>query len=171
MKLLNVIIFFLFFVGALNAQSKKEQIEILKMKLDSIEKVSVQLNKEVQQKKIQSDSLQSLIQIELAKSKKVLTENADLKEKLKKEHENYLSEEAELKKEIALLKNDLVKSRKDIQLQSDSIRGLNSKQTVKNFYDVIDFSEASEFEFVPRAGAKAKDFNGVFKSYYSDEVA
>jgi|694.fasta_scaffold101502_2 antitoxin component YwqK of YwqJK toxin-antitoxin module len=152
-------------------QSKKEQIEILKMKLDSIENVSVQLNKEVQQKKIQTDSLQALIQIELAKSKKVSTENADLKEKLKKEHENYLSEEAVLKSEITLLKNDLAKSRKDIQLQSDSIRDLNSKHTVKNFYDVIDFSEASEFEFVPRAGAKDKDFNGVFKSYYSDEVA
>ena len=165
------LLFFVCFSVISYGQSKKEQIEILKMKLDSIENVTVQLNKEVQRKKIQTDSLQALIQIEHGKSKKAIAENAELKEKLKKEHESYLSEEAELKREVALLKNDLEKSRKDIQLQSDSIRGLNSKQTVKNFYDVVDFSEASNFEFIPRAGANSKDFNGVFKSYYNDNVA
>jgi hypothetical protein len=96
-KYVLALLFFVCFTVISFGQSKKEQIEILKMKLDSIENVSVQLNEEVQRKKIQTDSLQALIQIEQGKSKKAIAENAELKEKLKKEHESYLSEEAELR--------------------------------------------------------------------------
>lgn len=91
------IVCFVCFAGFSYGQSKKEQIAILKMKLDSTEKVSAQLNEQVQKKNIQIDSLQALIEIELAKSKKVLTENAELKEKLQKERDNFLVEEAELR--------------------------------------------------------------------------
>ena len=123
MKLLNAIIFFLLLAGSVNAQSKKEQIEILKMKLDSIENVSVQLNMEVQRKKIQTDLLQALIQIEQGKSKQALLENSELKEKLKKEYDNYLSEEAELRT-VKEENNELVKEIKEnsTALLSDSAR-------------------------------------------------
>jgi hypothetical protein len=123
LKLLNAIFFLLLLAGSVNAQSKKEQIEILKMKLDSIENVSVQLNKEVQRKKIQTDSLQALIQIEQGKSKEALAENAELNEKLKKEHESYLSEEAELRT-VKERNNELVKEIKknSIAMLSDTAR-------------------------------------------------
>ena len=161
------LLFFVCFTVISFGQSKKEQIEILKMKLDSIENVTVQLKKEVQRKKIQTDSLQTLIQIDLAKSKKVLTENAELKEK----HDNYLIEQTELKSEITLLKNDLAKSRRDIQFRSDSIRDLKSRQVVKNVYDPIDFSDNSSIDFIWDSGIQNfVDLNGEFKSFYNENV-
>ena len=117
------ILFFVFFTLLSFGQSKKEQIEILKMKLDSIERVSVQLNRDVHRKNFQIDSLQILIQTELAKSKNVLTENVELKDKLKTEHENYLSEEEELRT-VKEKNNELVKEIKKnaTALLSDSAR-------------------------------------------------
>ena len=164
MKALNIIIFFLFLVAAVNAQSKKEQIEILNNKFDSIQKITNQLEAELSMRNAEIESLQNRIQLELEKNKKSSSENAGLSEKLKLERDSYFTQ-------IAQLKSELERSKRDVQLRRDSIRELNSKQTTKNFYDVIDFSEASDFEFIPRAGANSKDFNGVFKSYYNDNVA
>ena len=117
------IVCFVCFAGFSYGQSKKEQIAILKMKLDSTEKVSAQLNEQVQKKNIQIDSLQAWIEIELAKSKKVLTENAELKEKLQKERDNFLVEEAELRI-VKEKNNELVKEIKEnsTALLSDSAR-------------------------------------------------
>jgi antitoxin component YwqK of YwqJK toxin-antitoxin module len=164
LKVLNIIIFSLFLVGAINAQSKKEQIEILNNKFDSIQKVTNQLAVELSLRNAEIESLQNRIQLEQEKNKRSLSENANLNEKLKLDRDSYLTQ-------IAQLKSELERSKRDVQLRSDSICKLNSKQTTKNFYDVIDFSEASDFEFIPRAGANSKDFNGVFKSYYNDNVA
>lgn len=152
------------FFGMVTAQSKKEQIEILNNKTDSIEKVKNQIESELQIRKSEIESLQNRIQLEQEKNKKSLSDNASLNEKLKSDRDDYLSQ-------IAQLRSDLERSKKEFQERGDSLRELNSKQTVKNFYDLVDFSEASNFEFIPRAGANSKDFNGVFKSYYNDNVA
>ena len=164
LKILFCSVLTILFLSNLNAQSKKEQIEILNNKIDSIEKVKNQKEAELQIRKSEIESLQNRIQLEQEKNKKSLSDNASLNEKLKSDREAYLTQ-------IAQLRNDLERSKKELQERGDSLRELNSKQTVKNFYDVVDFSEASNFEFIPRAGANSKDFNGVFKSYYNDNVA
>jgi antitoxin component YwqK of YwqJK toxin-antitoxin module len=164
LKILFCSVLTILFLSNLNAQSKKEQIEILNNKTDSIEKVKNQIESELQIRKSEIESLQNRIQLEQEKNKKSLSDNASLNEKLKSDRDDYLSQ-------IAQLRSDLERSKKEFQERGDSLRELNSKQTVKNFYDLVDFSEASNFEFIPRAGANSKDFNGVFKSYYNDNVA
>ena len=158
------IVFFVCFVGVSFGQSKKEQIEILNNKLDSIDKVTKQLEAELSMRNAEIESLQNRIQLELEKNKKSLSENANLNEKLKSEREAYLTQ-------IAQLKIELDRSKKEVQLRSDSIRELNSKQTIKNFYDAFDFSGTSNFEFIQKSGANVNEYNGTFKSYYDYEIA
>jgi antitoxin component YwqK of YwqJK toxin-antitoxin module len=152
------------FFGMVTAQSKKEQIEILNNKTDSIEKVKNQIESELQIRKSEIESLQNRIQLEQEKNKKSLSDNASLNEKLKSDRDDYLSQ-------IAQLRSDLERSKKEFQERGDSLRELNSKQTVKNFYDAFDFSGTSYFDFIPKQGSTSSDFNGMFKSYYEDEVA
>ena len=158
------IVCFVCFVGVSFGQSKKEQIEILNNKLDSIDKVTKQLEAELSMRNAEIESLQNRIQLELEKNKKSLSENANLNEKLKSEREAYLTQ-------IAQLKIELDRSKKEVQLRSDSIRELNSKQTIKNFYDAFDFSGTSNFEFIQKSGANVNEYNGTFKSYYDYEIA
>jgi antitoxin component YwqK of YwqJK toxin-antitoxin module len=151
-------------VGVSFGQSKKEQIEILSNKFDSIQKLTNQLEAELSLRNAEIESLQNRIQLEQEKNKKSLSENASLNEKLKLERDSYLAQ-------IAQLKSELERSKKEVQLRSDSIRDLNSKQTIKNFYDAFDFSGTSYFDFISKQGSTSSDFNGMFKSYYEDEVA
>jgi hypothetical protein len=85
------------FLSNLNAQSKKEQIEILNNKIDSIEKVKNQIESELQIRKSEIESLQNRIQLEQEKNKKSLSENASINEKLKSERDGYLREAAVLR--------------------------------------------------------------------------
>lgn len=158
------IVFFVFFTTLSFAQSKKEQIEILNNKFDSIQKITNQLEAELSLRNAEIESLQHRIQLELEKNKKSSSENASLSEKLKLERDSYFTQ-------IAQLKSELERSKRDVQLRRDSIRQLNSKQTVKNFYDAFDFSETSNFEFIQRQGANINEYNGTFKSYYDYEIA
>ena len=158
------IVCFVFFTGISFGQSKKEQIEILNNKFDSIQKITNQLEAELSLRNAEIESLQNRIQLELEKNKKSSSENASLSEKLKLERDSYFTQ-------IAQLKSELERSKRDVQLRRDSIRQLNSKQTVKNFYDAFDFSETSNFEFIQRQGANINEYNGTFKSYYDFEIA
>jgi hypothetical protein len=91
------ILFFVFFTLISFGQSKKEQIEILNNKLDSIQKITNQLEADIQIRNAEIESLQNRIQLELEKNKKSSSENASLNEKLKSEQDEYLRKAAVLK--------------------------------------------------------------------------
>ena len=91
------IVFFVFFTTLSFAQSKKEQIEILNNKFDSIQKITNQLEAELSLRNAEIESLQNRIQLEREMNKKSSSENASLSEKLKLEQEEYLREASVLK--------------------------------------------------------------------------
>ena len=67
MKLFNIIIFFLFLVGAVNAQSKKEQILQLQTKVDGLSQVLIAEHLLTEQNNLKQqnsiDSLQRVLKV------------------------------------------------------------------------------------------------------------
>jgi antitoxin component YwqK of YwqJK toxin-antitoxin module len=123
-----------------------------------------QLEAELSLRNAEIESLKNRIQLELEKNKKSSSENASLNEKLKLEREAYLTQ-------IAQLKIELDRSKKEVQLRSDSIRYLSANQVLKNVYDPIDFIGNSGIDFIWDLGNQNYiDLNGEFKSFYNENV-
>ena len=141
MKLLNAIIFFLFFVGVVNAQSKKEQIVILSNRIDSLNSV---INNE--RRLSQSKERELNLKIDSIGKKLNATESnfegvkGDL-EQTKKEKEALISENRKIENELLSIKE--VNSK--LQFKLDSVLKLNT-----NCIDSIQaLSESNVPEDVP----------------------
>ncbi len=146
MKLFNSIIFFLFFVGTLDAQSKKKQIEILSRRLDSLQEVNSKQLSRINQSSARINELND----------NLTNSNKSIKD-LQTQFQDCNSEIISRKVEIIKLKSDLA-------IKTDSIKQLSYEKPYLHPVDSLRWGYGENEEVWLRPVDQVLNYLGVYQS-------
>lgn len=146
MKVLNIIIFSLFLVAGVNAQSKKEQIEILNRRLDSLQEVNSAQISLINQSSTRINELND----------NLTNSNKNIKE-LQTQLQDRTSE-------INLQKAEIQKLKSEIKAKSDSISFLKWEKPDMLSLDTIRYASGDIREFIPGSLDEVLFYQGVYQS-------
>jgi len=159
-KLIRSFLLLAFFAGSVTGQSKKEQIEVLNLRVDSLKNVVTRQNHV-------NDSLRSLCKVQSSRIDSCLVQITLIKRNLNDSITNY---------KTALAQKDEANQKLKVQLASLQEAGGQAGSGKSVSFDLSDFTwDCYEFTFTQKKSAEYNTndtgFTGQFVSYYSSDYS